>query len=99
MFSQMPSNQIAGLNEPAELVCIAFGIPEVDYFWYYLEAGRLTPVNLNTRVMEVNGTLSISMVAREDAGQYVCAASNELGNVSSDPATLTVRGTYGRCSL
>lgn len=93
MFREQPSDVLVPLNGLVELVCIACGIPEVDYLWFRWIGGMLVPVELDARVMEVNGTLNIAMATRDDAGQYKCVALNEHGNVTSDPATLSVAGT------
>lgn len=92
MFREQPSEMFVELNEPVELVCIACGIPEVEYLWFRWIGGMSLPIELDARVMEVNGTLNIAMATREDAGQYICVALNEHGNVTSDTARLSVAG-------
>lgn len=92
MFHQQPSDLIVRLDMPVDLLCIAYGIPELDYFWFRVNGMTETPVELDTRVMEVNGTLTIAMATREDSGTYICVAKNVRGNVTSDPVQLTVLG-------
>ena len=88
----MPSATTVDLDDPVGLECVASGIPDVDYAWFRLEARGLVRVVLNDRVMANNGSLNITMATRQDAGNYVCVVSNELANITSTAAQLTVRG-------
>ena len=40
------------------------------------------------------GVLSLSSVSRNDAGRYICRASNIAGHVDSEPFSLTVHCMY-----
>ena len=91
-FSQTPSSTTVYLNESTELVCVASATLEVDYFWFRVEPSGLVAVVLDDRVMENSGILNFTMAMFEDAGEYVCAARNGLGNTNSRPVRLTVLG-------
>ena len=49
-------------------------------------------VVLDDRITENSGTLNITMATFQDAGEYMCVASNELSNITSSPVRLTVQG-------
>lgn len=95
----MPSDRTVVLNDDVGLVCVASGIPDVDYSWFRMDTRGLVDVVLNDRVSENNGTLNITMATRQDAGMYVCVASNELGNITSTTAQLTVLGMCAACCV
>ena len=96
-FSRTPSSTTVYLNESTELVCVASATLEVNYFWFRLGASGLVAVVLDDRVTENSGTLNFIMATFQDAGEYICAASNELGNITSRPARLTVQGIMFAC--
>lgn len=93
VFLQQPSPVTEPLNSPAELECVAYGIPDLDYTWYRI-GDTVVMVELDARVMERNGTLTIAMTTREDGGLYQCVASNDRGDVTSDPVMLTIIGMF-----
>lgn len=92
MFRRQPSDVRMSLGDPAQLECVAYGLPEVEYTWYRWMGSTIVAVDLDDRVMELNGTLAITMTTREDAGFYRCTAGNDRGNVTSERVELTILG-------
>ncbi len=79
------------LGEPAVLDCSAFAIPSPDYEW----SRDGLPLTLDeTRLIAENGSLLFSELMRDDSGSYECTASNLYGEITSQPAQLTVQGEY-----
>ena len=89
VFRRTPERTTAHLNDTVILNCSAFAIPPADYIWTRDEQ----QVDIDgVRVQLDNGSLIINTLSRSDAGQYVCRASNEHGEIVSDPASLVVMG-------
>lgn len=94
MFRQQPSDVTESLGAPAQLECVVYGIPALEYTWFRRVGDAIVAVDLDDRVVERNGTLDIAMTTREDGGSYRCFASNDRGNVTSDFVMLTVLGMF-----
>ena len=91
LFRRTPERTTASLNDDVILNCSAFAIPTADYIWTHDEQ----QVDIDgVRVQLDNGSLIINTLLRSDAGQYVCQASNDYGEIVSDPAQLLVQGEY-----
>ena len=93
LFFETPSDESSMSNTSFEWTCVASGIPEPDYMWLRCVDDEDIPVQLDDRVMEVNGTLTFSTTVREDRGTYKCSAMNTLGSIISRPVELTILGT------
>ncbi|XP_037077762.1 peroxidasin homolog [Pollicipes pollicipes] len=87
-----------GVGDVAELVCVVDGYPTPELLW--LRGGNAittqTPrYRLRFAAREAN--LTIINVQPQDAGEYLCSASNRLGRVSS-PAQLVLQSGVLRIS-
>ncbi len=71
------------------LNCSVFAIPTADYTW---RRDGLTLTLDGVRLATDNGSLILSELYRNDSGSYECTASNLYGEVTSQPALLTVLG-------
>ncbi|XP_064612925.1 uncharacterized protein LOC135476735 isoform X2 [Liolophura sinensis] len=74
-----PRNVTVRSGESVTLTCSASSIPEPSYYWF-----------LNEEMYGTGGSLTLTVVTSEDAGEYVCVAGNHVANVTSDPAIVTV---------
>ncbi|XP_037506499.1 Down syndrome cell adhesion molecule homolog [Rhipicephalus sanguineus] len=69
-------------GRPTDLVCLAQGWPPPKFKWYRKQGQRLAPVSSSPAPTVLDGVLHWSGgVQTEDEGQYVCVASNTLGEV------------------
>ena len=79
---------VVAIEDSAELACLVGGLPMSNISWHYngekVDGDRYTSYN-------VNGTLLIKNVTREDEGSYQCIAENTLG-IDHAIVTLTVNG-------
>jgi len=91
-FREEPADTDVVVGETATLDCRApRGEPEPRVRWLK-DGGRL---RTSDRVMiDVQGALTVRDVRRDDAGSYVCVASNVAGERLSASAQLRIRGTY-----
>lgn len=94
LFSESPKVTITPqktrikIGEPAKFTCIASGSPLPKLKWRKLN-GSL-PVNGTVR----GGAFSIANVSQEDAGIYICEASNVEGSAKGN-GTLEIKGIKG----
>ena len=99
-FADQPKialNPLHALKEEGEnftLFCNAKGNPEPNISWIF--NGSRIDTNHNSRKVFSNDrqTLTIKSVSRTDSGEYQCMATNNLGNTSSQVATLDVLCKY-----
>ncbi|XP_022256216.1 Down syndrome cell adhesion molecule-like protein Dscam2 isoform X2 [Limulus polyphemus] len=80
----------AMVGEFVELPCAAQGIPLPNYSWYKYAGTNQTPVYLDSRVMQLSGSLIFHSVTLDNAGKYVCVISNSAGEKRYD-LTLIIR--------
>lgn len=67
---------LAKRSTAAILDCEAYGYPEPSVMWY--SSGR--DLTKTTKYQHLaNGSLEITHVTEQDAGEYECTASNKLG--------------------
>ena len=88
-----PANLTAFLGDRVELRCRVSGNPTPTVIWSSKREGNLANVGPNFRIHR-NNSLSFRRVEKRDESYYVCEAKNSEGIVKSDPARLTVEGTY-----
>ncbi|CAH3014617.1 unnamed protein product, partial [Porites evermanni] len=69
----------------------AHGIPEPTFTW--TKDGSAVTANDRISVSADNKKLSLTNVNRADSGEYRCVATNSVGTVNSNAATLTSRTT------
>ncbi|XP_054274117.1 peroxidasin-like isoform X2 [Macrosteles quadrilineatus] len=79
-FLHTPQDVNADIGDSVRLDCSAAGLPSPDLLW---TKDDLPVQNGGKFQISEAGTLTISRVAREDAGAYKCSAANFLGRVSS----------------
>ena len=96
MFVMHPVDTEATLPAQAQLTCGASGIPSPTYVWLRCEGNTEVQVELDSRVTEMNGTLTFNPSRREDAGMYKCVAENIYGNTTSQAVQITI---FGKCLL
>ena len=93
-FRNEPVDTEVGVGETATLHCRApRGEPEPRVRWSK-DGDR---VRSSDRVMmDVQGELTIRDARRDDAGSYVCVASNVAGERQSASAQLHIRGAWSK---
>ncbi|KAG8327858.1 hypothetical protein J6590_009661 [Homalodisca vitripennis] len=85
-----PQNKAAKLGQPAILDCKVEGFPQPTVLWKKVSGEVLGHYrDISTGVL-ANGSLLIESVRQEDQGQYLCEASNGIGEGLSSVVTLTV---------
>ncbi|KAL7632162.1 UNVERIFIED_CONTAM: hypothetical protein RMT77_017519 [Armadillidium vulgare] len=95
-ITEHPTDITAPRNEPATLNCNAAGKPPPTITWY--KDGKVVRTSpgdpKSQRVLLPTGSLYFLRVVHskkeDDAGVYWCQASNELGSVNSNNATLEI---------
>ena len=81
-------------GENVTLFCNADGNPPPTISWTRNGSPVNTTINSRISFSEDKKNLTITDVNRTDSGEYRCVASNELGNDSSNNATLDVQCKY-----
>ena len=92
-FTKQPSPQSVDLIQTSTFTCSATGY-NVKYQWEIGSGSfpsKVTGTNTNTLV--------IPDVRSSDDNTYTCTISNDGGNVTSDPAKLTVTGMTIKCYM
>ena len=89
-----PLNATKTEGENFTWFCNAIGIPEPNISWIF--KGSLNNTNDNPRIVfpKDRQKMTITNISRTDSGEYQCLASNNLGNASSQVATLDVICKY-----
>ncbi len=78
------------MGESALLNCSVLAIPSADYAWRH--DGVTLTLEDDMRQTTENGSLIFTELYRNHSGTYECTASNVYGEITSDPALLTVLG-------
>ena len=94
-LSHEPSDLTLSPGSTAMFRCYSEGHPEVTYSWVHNGVG----VRQSSRVIlhEKGEVLEIRSIDQLDGGQYRCKAQNEMGEVSSSYAQLSIStGMYDR---
>ena len=88
-FSVHPQNatQIEGSN--VSFTCNATGNPAPTFRWN--KNGSVLTTGSRISLSSDGKQLTLTNVTREDSGQYVCEATNNVRTVPSDSATLNVQ--------
>ena len=79
--------QIEGSN--VSFTCNATGNPAPTFRW--TKNGSVLKMGSRISFSSDSKQLTITNVTREDSGQYVCEATNNVRTVPSDSATLNVK--------
>ncbi|XP_025086134.1 hemicentin-2-like isoform X1 [Pomacea canaliculata] len=95
-FAYEPQGGMFSLGDTAEFPCQPpSGNPTPEISW--LKNGQVVVPGADSHIVILEeGTLMIESVKQEDAGEYVCVATNAAGTVQSRPAVLEVYGTPER---
>ncbi|XP_068757848.1 neural cell adhesion molecule L1-like [Montipora capricornis] len=75
-----PKDTTAGSNSTITLPCVAFGIPSVQYTWYF--NGK--PMMWTERHLFHEGNLTIKRLLPADMGIYQCFVNNKHGQMHAD---------------
>ena len=81
------ATQIEGGN--VFFTCNATGNPAPTFRW--TKNGSVLTTGSRISLSSDNKQLTLTNVTREDSGQYVCEATNNVETVPSDSATLNVK--------
>ncbi|XP_042235884.1 roundabout homolog 2-like [Homarus americanus] len=100
-ITEHPTDMTVPRSEPATLNCNAEGKPPPTIRWF--KDGQLVRTSpgdpKSQRVLLPTGSLFFLRVVHgkkeDDAGVYWCQASNEVGTVTSNNATLEIAGKTG----
>ena len=97
-----PSAVNATLSENFTLVCSASGYPVPTIIWTHNgtivseeENDRATIISENITSRSVRSTLTVSMAAINNSGDYACIITNSISdfqNLTSGPVTVLVQG-------
>ena len=71
------------------LTCDADGNPTPTFSW--TKDGSVVNTTLRITFNENNKNLTITNVSREDSGEYICVATNNVKTVQSNSSTLNVQ--------
>ena len=88
-FSVHPQNQTKIEGDDVTFNCSATGNSAPTFRWTK-DGSVLTPAS-RISLSSDSKQLTITNVTREDSGQYVCEATNNVTTVPSDSATLNVK--------
>ena len=69
--------------------CDADGNPTPTFSW--TKDGSVVNMTLRITFNENNKNLTITNVSREDSGEYICVATNNVKTVQSNSSTLNVQ--------
>ena len=84
-FFQHPQNETKTEGDNVTFTCNATGNPAPTFRWTRNGSVLTTGLSLDGK------QLTITNVTREDSGQYVCEATNNVRKVPSNSATLNVQ--------
>ena len=86
-----PKSQTTSEGSNVTFSCVASGVPEPSLSWTI--NGTAINVTADPRInLTADGQqLTVTNVNRTDSGEYICLASNKVGNVTSTAAKLTVQ--------
>ena len=85
-----PQNETKKEGENVTLFCDASGNPMPTTFAWTVNGSAVT-VGGRISLSQDDKQLSITNVTRGDSGQYRCVATNSVGSVTSNAATLNVQ--------
>ncbi|KAL3180818.1 hypothetical protein MRX96_037235 [Rhipicephalus microplus] len=84
-----PKDEVVSVGESVTMHCAAAGHPPPTITWS--KNGRLLNGNTVPTRIAKNGTMTIAKTEREDAGKYLCEASNAVGDTLKAQVTIIVK--------
>ena len=87
-FSVHPQNETKTEGDNVTFTCNATGNPAPTFRW--TKNGSVLTTGSRISLSSDDKQLTLTNVTREDSGQYVCEATNNVTTVPSDSATLNV---------
>ena len=88
-FSVHPQNATKIEGDNVTFTCNATGSPAPTFRW--TKIGSVLTTGSRISLSSDGKQLTLTNVTREDSGQYVCEATNNVRTVPSDSATLNVK--------
>ena len=88
-FFEHPQNETKTEGDNVTFTCNATGNPAPTFRW--TKNASVLTTSSRIRLSSDGKQLTLTNVTREDSGQYVCEATNNVRTVPSDSATLNVQ--------
>lgn len=89
-FMTTPKSQTTNEESNVTFSCVATGVPVPSLSWTINGIAKNVTANPRISLSPDSKQLTVTNVNRIDRGEYRCVASNEVDNVTSLVATLTV---------
>lgn len=89
-FMTTPKSQTTNEGSNVTFSCVATGVPVPSLSWTINGIAKNVTANPRISLSPDSKQLTLTNVNRIDRGEYRCVASNEVDNVTSLVATLTV---------
>lgn len=84
-----PEDITVNFGEAVMFTCVVTGDPTPDIIW--LRDSNEIPIDGTRYEVMDNGTLMLHDISESDTGYFECMAKNQVGEVHSKPARMTVQ--------
>ncbi|KAG8172953.1 hypothetical protein JTE90_005602 [Oedothorax gibbosus] len=102
-WSVIPKDQETVVGDDLSIECVADGYPTPRVTWKITDHDNFKTFNVDKkspRIETTNGLIKISSVTKEDEGNYVCEASNDIGESIARTVHVSVLGRHSTiCSF